>query len=357
LNRQELLQSIAEIIKDYRSGEIKQIDTAHVDRWVKQFPADSQLIILEETNHILKTHYFSRAKIKELIRVFFKDESICGKNVKDYIAGINFLSIQKHGGSQKDLLDIIDEVLVEDYSLTIGKCGNSDIYFYIDDCVFTGNKFRYDIEDWLKEKKIKSGSKLITFHIAYHKVGIDYAINHINNMVASKNIELICWRHYEIDNRKEMYANIATLWPFILLENDIIRIYSSEVEKRCDENGWNYNAFRGYNKLPKEILFSSGKNRNIVEDAFLNAGVKLILAASNPSRSVRPLGFEKLESLGFGTFFITFRNTANNCPLVLWYGDQENFDSSHPLGLWYPLLPRKTQSQTDFAWGDIYFKE
>ena len=55
---------------------------------------------------------------------------------------------------------------------------------------------------------------------------------------------------------------------------------------------------------------------------------------------MRPLGFMKLVSLGFGTFFVTYRNIANNCPLVLWWGDPD-FPMTHPIGIWYPLFPRR----------------
>jgi hypothetical protein len=52
------------------------------------------------------------------------------------------------------------------------------------------------------------------------------------------------------------------------------------------------------------------------------------------------MGFEYFESLGFGSVFITYRNIANNCPLVLWWGDT-NYHPSHPFSKWYPLFPRK----------------
>lgn len=44
----------------------------------------------------------------------------------------------------------------------------------------------------------------------------------------------------------------------------------------------------------------------------------------------RPLGNMVLETLGFGSMLVTFRNCPNNSPLALWAGDP-----------WYPLFPRK----------------
>ena len=42
-----------------------------------------------------------------------------------------------------------------------------------------------------------------------------------------------------------------------------------------------------------------------------------------------------LESLGFGSLVVTFRNCPNNAPLALWAGDP-----------WYPLFPRRTNTDT-----------
>ena len=57
------------------------------------------------------------------------------------------------------------------------------------------------------------------------------------------------------------------------------------------------------------------------------------------------MGYEFLESLGFGSVFITYRNIANNCPLALWWGDT-SFPPSHPFSKWYPLFPRKVNESS-----------
>ncbi len=45
-----------------------------------------------------------------------------------------------------------------------------------------------------------------------------------------------------------------------------------------------------------------------------------------------------LETLGFGSLVVTFRNCPNNAPLALWVGDP-----------WYPLFPRTTNSQAEIV--------
>ncbi|WP_449265039.1 phosphoribosyltransferase-like protein, partial [Escherichia coli] len=55
----------------------------------------------------------------------------------------------------------------------------------------------------------------------------------------------------------------------------------------------------------------------------------------NLSATQRPLGHITLDTLGFGSLIVTFRNCPNNAPLALWVGEP-----------WYPLFPRTTNSQT-----------
>ena len=63
MNRQNLLESIANTISDYRLGEIPPMTTSHVDRWVSQFDDDEQLIILSEMDHLLSKYYISKSFI------------------------------------------------------------------------------------------------------------------------------------------------------------------------------------------------------------------------------------------------------------------------------------------------------
>jgi len=101
------------------------------------------------------------------------------------------------------------------------------------------------------------------------------------------------------------------------------------------------------NMIPHtETLFSSPEARNIVETAFLRKGAYIASLPKNRQPSMRPMGYEYLESLGFGAVFVTYRNIANNCPLVLWWGDT-SYHPSHPFSKWYPLFPRKVNESSN----------
>ena len=71
--RSELLQGIANIIGNYRSGELpRSLDKDHVDKWARQFSKESQEIILTETLHVLKNWYFTNDKVDEVVDRFIE---------------------------------------------------------------------------------------------------------------------------------------------------------------------------------------------------------------------------------------------------------------------------------------------
>ncbi|MBU4373518.1 MAG: hypothetical protein KJ714_03570, partial [Euryarchaeota archaeon] len=140
--REELLKSIASTIQDYRSGEIERITPSHVDKWVRQFKVGDQVTILQEMNHILKLKHFylSRDSVKKYVQRFLSNKELFGMDPKTSLIRTNFLHIQQEGKSQTDIIKVIDEVLFDDYNLRISKCGGSDIYAYVDDGLFSGNR-------------------------------------------------------------------------------------------------------------------------------------------------------------------------------------------------------------------------
>lgn len=337
----QLIQSILETVKDYKMPTGMKMSFEHVDKWISQFDLNEQNLILEELNQILKKFYFSKSKVKEYLKSILSNNEIFGEDVAKNLKKTNFLNIQTQGNSQKELLKIVDEILQEEYEIDIKECYGSDLYFYIDDCVFTGNKFRYDIVPWINNNNFKQGAKLITYHIALHKMGWKYAYKYINNAAKLKNLKVECWRRILINNEKKYNSDIETLWPLKVNDCDVINYYN-RIKEICEDRGWDSHLFRSPFIHINEVLFSSSQARKIIETAFIKVGARLVMSSQNPSQSMRPLGFQKLESLGFGSFFITYRNIANNCPLALWYGDP-SYPNNHPFGMWYPLFPRNTQ--------------
>jgi hypothetical protein len=90
-------------------------------------------------------------------------------------------------------------------------------------------------------------------------------------------------------------------------------------------------VFRTPGNVGENKFFSCEDGRHLLEQEFLKAGAKIRSLCPHLNKYQRPLGNMVLETLGFGSLFVTFRNCPNNCPLAFWAGDP-----------WYPLFPRKT---------------
>ena len=64
-------------------------------------------------------------------------------------------------------------------------------------------------------------------------------------------------------------------------------------------------------------LFSSDAAKILLEQEFLKAGVRIRQICPNLGATQRPLGHMTLETLGFGSLIVTYRNCPNNAPLTV----------------------------------------
>jgi len=342
-----LVQLLAGTISDYHRSENAPITTTHIEKWLSQFEVGDQPIILTEVALIMKRFYFSRIRVKECLRNFLRNDVFATYNPATLLPHICFLRIQNKGGSQRAMLDIVDEILREDYRCSIDLAGTSNIktYFYIDDAVYTGNRLRYDLTSgtnapsWITNQA-PSNCTLLIYTIAVHTEGMNYVEPYILRAAKEKGI-IVKWKHsLIIDNSRSLDTKCEALWPEDLSDDPSVNIYVSNLRAFLTRKNWRDNNLFRYGGIPvQEKLFSSPRARRIVERAFLEGGIQIISACQEPKESMRPLGFIKIGSLGFGTFFLTYRNIANNCPLVLWWG----------VGNWYPLFPRITNEQYEYS--------
>lgn len=350
VQRTQLLESIANTVADYRQSELAPITAAHVARWVDQFDATDRLPILGEMDALLKRYYFSRARIKAFYQMFLQalNETLTGdQSPRKALQDVKFLNIQRTGESQRDLLNIVAEVLREEYAISIARCGlaSPTFHVYLDDAIYTGNRLRYDLTEgegavaWIP-RQAPERCALIICMLAIHTAGLEYVSQYIGNAASAKPITVGYFKAQEIDNRRHPDSPMECLWPSALPSDPDGDRFISYTRGQCKKWGWPAyecyprDVFRPAGTPLEETVFSSPANRNVIESAFFRAGFQLIKDTSfykDGSSLDRPLGFEKIPSLGFGTFFFTYRNIANNCPLVLW----------SERGGWIPLFPRK----------------
>jgi hypothetical protein len=329
--RNDLLISITNTIKDYREGEIPEPTPEHVDRWVEQFSAETRLPILREMDNVLKITYFTFAKVTRFLRKLIIAEELVGADPLSFWRSVMFLDIQRGGNSQREMLAIFEQLLENAYDIKINDCGRKKQitkFIYLDDVIFTGNRVRQDIENWI-QKNAPNEAKVYVISIASHSGGQYYAKERIKiaAKAAGKKIETIWWSISEYEDRMSDINISDVLRPTHIPDDQEVKQYIANMKHKP--------VLRKPGNVGKNRIFSGEDGRDVLEQEFLKAGAKIRSICANLKVYQRPLGNIVLETLGFGSLLVTFRNCPNNAPLALWVGDP-----------WYPLFARSTNTDT-----------
>ena len=339
----ELIQSIYEIVEDYRADENStngRITEDEIHNWIKQFEEQDQLIILQELQQIFKKRYCSKNEMKQFLN------SIVEQLTKDFefnspvefLKNAIFLDLQADGKSQKIMLQLFDDFIDETYGMTIADCGtNSKKYsVYIDDILCTGNTLFHNINKWSQcefsdgktnKQAISDNSTILVFvymfiHIKNYLKKKTELRRKISQDTASKHI---MYRGLEIHNNPDSTQDI--IWPLDVNQPEFVHAYKDTITVKVDEytQQWKYVAadeFYRMNGTPtNETFFTSSENRSIVESAFLKKGIEILSTVTVQVPNMRALGFSlpSHKNFGFGTLCFTWRNIPNNTPLVFWY--------------------------------------
>lgn len=319
-----LRAALATVIQDYRSGEISTPDEAHVDRWISQFPASVRDPILAELLHVLNFTYFTRANFQTFIDSAVIKLASAAQNANQFWQGVKVLNLQNAGNSQKDMIALLDNSLQRQCGISLSSCGLSPhTYLYLDDALFSGGRIRSDITNWI-QNSAPSQANLTILVIATHSYGQWDTGTKIHKAAqsAGKNIT-VNWRYCaSFENRKTYISNSDILCPTSANGSLEIQAYAAGLAQPP--------LIRALGGKSPMGIFSAEAGRNILEQEFLAGGLRVRDMCPHFDKYMRPLGRILLDSLGFGSMIVTYRNCPNNAPLVLWAGDP-----------WYPLFPRK----------------
>ncbi|MBI4264717.1 MAG: hypothetical protein HY657_10100 [Acidobacteria bacterium] len=323
--RTDLLDSIADTIVDYRAGKIEAPTSEHVDAWISQFPADVQEPMLRELDHVLKRTYFRRQAVEDFLSSLITTKKLAGDSPCAFWVDVRFLDIQSGGNSQHEMLQMFGAVLKKECDVEINNCGDDPgTYLYLDDAVFSGNRIRSDITSWI-QSDAPQDAKVHVVTIALHRGGQWYARRKIEEAAkaAGKRIATGWWRCIEIEDRKAYVNSSDVLRPTSIPDDELTEEYV---------NGMAHSpVLRKRGSVGENKFFSSEEGRHLLEQEFLKAGTRIRSMCPYFNVYQRPLGNMVLDTLGFGSLLVTFRNCPNSCPLAFWAGDP-----------WYPLFPRKT---------------
>jgi len=342
----DLIKDIVAIIGDYHHdlGSDFQMNDAHVLGWVNQFDVMDREFILTELLHLLTQDiYVSKKKAKQILLDFIKKAcSYFGyDNIEVFLRDTAFLELQPKGKSQDLLLALLDEVLQENYqvSLNITATISQKQIIYLDDVLATGKTFRLNMKTYfsendnlakLKEKKIK----FLAYFLCLHSWGL-------NNVRYS----------LKKDMNDDLFMNKASFKVAgkFIIENNITEIgqklnllYPQHNSDKFDEylESLNFDdkkrAYRNDNQPLAEEFFTTPQNRERLETIFMQKGIEIIkMIQENKLRlNHRPLGktYPTYRTFGTGTMFFTWRNISNTCPIVLWWDNiAHNWKGLFPL--------------------------
>lgn len=334
-DRTKKLERLAEIISDYRKGEIEVRNPKIINSWLHQFPECSQMQILEALTDIMQRTYISKDSFKKFLKGLAENDKVSsGKPTKEYWKQANILQIQLGGNSQREIVRLFDEVLQETHGYSLDETGNEKgDCIYLDDCIGTGSRVRSDICNWLQNHAPDDIKLHIITPILYKgSFWIDKKIREAAD-ANSKKIEFYKWRldDFEMENRLRYKDTSDVLWPIEIPSDSSVEAYVNHLNSK----GRNVTLRNSIGRQSSKI-FANEDQRRLLEREFLIRGCQIKQNHLKLPPNARPLGYHNLDCLGFGSMFITYRNCPNNCPLVFWVEQNE-----------YPaLFPRKTNADT-----------
>lgn len=338
----ELIEQVVEELSDYRAEEGHKVEADRVVNWVTQFEEHDRDFILTEMINVFKKRYCTRNEgikfLKDTINFLFEHYKY--EDPKSFLAETEFLSLQELGKSQTKFLELLGDVLREDFDYDIEKHNPKKIknFLYIDDILCTGNTLYQDMFAWLNElengkKRIeniqKQNQRIIFSYIFmysknYHKKVAQMKYNIIANI--KDYIQMIRW--IEIDNSSNIYSSKCEIIKPIEVELSERAIdYKTEICAAVDDhaNG-RYQVAEDFfrpNHIPaNEKFFTSVENRKRLEKIFLDKGIEILdNTGSVTMQQMRALGYSlpSYKDFGFGALCFTWRNVPNNTPLVFWY--------------------------------------
>ena len=348
----EKCKELAEIICNFRNGEISQIDTEHVKRWIRQFDDSNQIPILEEMIYVFSDWYLTRDYIKEkyidkIPRILQKKYGFSSE--VETCKNVCFVDIQSVGQSQKKLLMELKCLKQEQYGVSLICDIDPSVthYAYIDDGFYSGSRARKDIKELVY--RLKQGDTLDVFYLVICTSGFMFAKEEFKKLADKCKIDIKFHPLAVIENARREHTeykdgtetvwwmnNHMCLWPKYSSksEPDIEKYY--EYLKTLPGKSERY-LFRGGHWINDKGVFSSEDRRTLVEHEFLKKGIQIANSYSS-TKGMYPLGYNLWPSFGFGVLFATEFNVPNNAPLVIWADTN-----------WYPLLPRRINNHSNYS--------
>lgn len=358
-NLKNIYESISTKLADYRLGEIPRITPKNVNEWIDQFSFDNvneKEMLLEGINCLVSNYYFRKSQVTQGLTNFLKEYVFTQNNLTKGL-DISFLSHQRFGSSQDDMVQLTREICRDSFNYELHLDKEADLIVYLDDCAYTGRRVKGELKEKMNSLQVNKNTHFLFYFFAMHKQTLLYLKKEISEFMDSIGGDSSMFKIDQskiLHNSRDKYGKLDVLVPRKELLDDgcnaKIKEWINYLHNLRKENGNNETAIYWPNDYPpNEDVFTDLHLRKFTERKLIETGAELLLKI-NPDpnkkgeKSIRPLGFDYPLTLGFGAMYLSYRNIANNCPIAFWLdGDKCGIK-------WKPLLPRKS-SQSDAWWG------
>lgn len=351
------LQSIANMIQDYQYlpdyvytsvNEIgdKQVNLdclkKHISKWVGQFDETDRDFVLDIVNKILSKYYVSKMTYKKWF-----DSHIYSKHNQSILNSCNkhyFLKIQsKSNNSQLLIIEELNKGFLasvnkkfEVWSINDEQKANlkDAVFHYLDDISFSGDRIIQDIRKFANMYSFCNITVFIYVFIVH-----SYGCKHIKDELgrieeATSGLTLKFSEKFPRRriNNSAVVAEHSKKSEVFLLEKNVVTIPENPIYiPRYYREGFE-----------QSDIFKDSEERNRIEKIFTEKGFDIIKSCDNPKEQMKPLGYSWFNGFGFGGVSFSYRNCANNTPLVFWWGNYEQNTGKKALDYWYPLFKRCT---------------
>jgi len=302
------IDQIVSLVANYQAGQYRDGAADRVNEWLTVFAAKDRVAIADELAHILRRAFFTREQAILSVHNWLDRPSDISGGIVQTWEEATFLGVQRAGGSQRAVLDLLDAEAVNMGIKRVSRCEGLKLFVYVDDVSIHGMRILNDVTPWIKETAPRVCTLLIV--LQRRLLGQqDYVTNLLTTRARAvgKVLQLHWWSDHNF-SREDCYR------PAVIPDDPVLSAYlnRSGVEPQLRYG----NATGQY--------FSSNESRSLLETALLMAGISVI--ESNPSLSprkyIRPLGNTIWRGLGLGVPIVTWRNCPNSAPLSLWADGQ-----------------------------------
>ena len=326
---QQSIDTIYDIIKDYRNDDGIFITKEHIQEWALQF-GDDAAFVLREFAYIIGQVYLSKKEGYQYLEAVldFLQKEYNEHDLELLLQKTCFLRLQPSGKSQHVLVDMLDEIVYTKLNKHICEYDSCQKvhYIYVDDVLASGKTVADNLISWIGQgnrlEDLKSKNidlKLIV--MCRHQLGMELQMFRISKTFNEVDVyRIIDIRScYVIENNPTAYQpklNIAMPIKANLSEEAIRYLDQLEADDKYLKYG-----FRNEGKPVKESFFTCPENRDKYEQILVNKGLEILSNTGTVGSYTRPLGIvnPKYKTLGMGTHFFTWRNVPNNCPIVYWW--------------------------------------